>query len=88
MSSPEHFSPSTQRETQPLTPLAQRLLGALRHLAKEHDELAMPVRGFEKYMRRNPLSDEDIKGGLEMVRDYIDVVLTEDAQPTNASVIA
>lgn len=70
-------SRSAPRKEASLTPLAQRLIMALRHVAQEHDELQMAVRGFERYMRKNPISDEDMRGGLETIREHIALILDE-----------
>ena len=80
-------SPSSPRKDAPLSPLAQRLVLALRHLAEEHDELVMVVRGFERHMRRNPFADDEIRGGLSAVRAHIDLILddrTHDAIDAHA----
>jgi hypothetical protein len=76
---PAESSRSLRREDKALSPLAQRLVGALRHLSDDHDELTMVVKGFERYMRKNPLSDEDILGGLTSVRDHINIVIGDNA---------
>lgn len=67
-----------------LTPLAQRLIMALRHVAQQHDELTMVVKGFERYMRRNGISDDDIRGGLVALREHIDIVLSDTHNTTRA----
>jgi hypothetical protein len=78
-------SPSVQpKQESTLTPLGQRLVLALRHVAQEHDELQMAVRGFERYLRKNPIADDDIRGGLNAIRQHIAVILDEPAEVTNA----
>ena len=82
MASPDASSLSSQRsksEAKALSPLAQRLVMALRHLASEHDELTMVVRGFERYMRRTGLADDVIRDGLLAIKDHVDKVLAEPA---------
>lgn len=79
-------SRSVPRKEATLTPLATRLVMALRHVAQEHDELQMAVRGFERYMRKNPISDEDMRGGLETIRDHIALILDEPATVNTTTV--
>jgi hypothetical protein len=68
-------APPKQEAT--LTPLGQRLVLALRHVAQQHDELQMAVRGFERYLRKNPIADEDIRGGLNTIREHIALILDD-----------
>jgi hypothetical protein len=84
MASPDASSLSAPRNEATLTPLGQRLVLALRHVAQEHDELQMAVRGFERYLRKNPIADDDIRGGLNAIRTHIAVILDEPAEVTNA----
>lgn len=74
-------------EAQALTPLASRLLSALRHLAKEYDELSMLIRGFEKMHRRNPWSDEEIHDTMVEVRRYINIILGETTSTATTTVV-
>lgn len=71
--------PSNQTVSQPLSPLAQRLLAALRHMAEEHDELQMVIRGFERHMRKRGIPDDEIRGGLESIREHINIILDDNA---------
>lgn len=76
-------SPQRKRETE-LTPLAQRLVLALRHVAEQHDEAVMVVKGFERYMRRNGMPDDTIRDGLLMIRQHIDAVLDDNTDAVRA----
>lgn len=84
MSSPDASHLSRPRSEQPLSPLAQRLIGALRHLAEEHDELVMVVKGFERHMRKHPFDDDEITSGLESIRAHITLILDDAPSPTHA----
>jgi hypothetical protein len=84
MGSTDASSLSAPRNEATLTPLGTRLVLALRHVAQEHDELQMAVRGFERYLRKNPIADDDIRSGLNAIRAHIAVILDDPAEVTNA----
>lgn len=82
-------APSTRSDqrnpSKELSPLATRLLLALNQLASEHDELTVPIKGFERYMRRSSVPDDTIRDSLNTVRQYITVILDDaDADSDNA----
>ena len=78
MESSDGSSRSVQRKAEtPLSPLATRLVMALRHVAEQHDELQIVVRGFEKHMRKNPFADEEIRSGLGAIRSHINLILDD-----------
>jgi hypothetical protein len=78
MESSEGSSLSVQpKDESSLSPLAIRLVMALRHVADKHSELQMVVRGFEKHMRKNPFDDEEIRSGLGAIRAHINAILDD-----------
>lgn len=60
-----------------LTPLAQRLVSAIRSVSTEYPELQMITEGFIRSMRKRPYTDEEISETLNTVKKYIDVILQE-----------
>lgn len=79
-----HSFPPPKDEPKPLTPLQARLIGALRHVAEEYDELRMIVGGFERHMRKNPYTDEEIASTLTTVRQHIDLILQDEPKTHTA----
>lgn len=85
MESSEGSSLSVQpKKESPLSPLGTRLVMALRHVADQHSELQMVVRGFEKHMRKNPFDDEEIRSGLSAIRAHINVILDDVSHDVTA----
>lgn len=60
------------------------MIGALRHVAEEYDELRMIVGGFERHMRKNPYTDEEISSTLQTVREHIDMILSDEPKAETA----
>ena len=77
-----HLSDQRNRE---LTPLQTRLLMGLQHLASEQDELQPVVSGFVRYMRKHPIPDEEIRGGLESIASHIRVILDDEHSAVGAT---
>ena len=77
--SPHSFPRKGSEQSKPveLTPLAQRLVSAIRSVSGEYPELQMITEGFIRSMRKRPYTDEEISETLNTVKKYIDGILEE-----------